>query len=89
MPRPGWCGWPTRHPSGVRPGPVAAGRGGAAPARPAPAAGAAVGAGGLGQQLDNSTKMFAGGEVATMLLVFIALVALADKVSAWLREALA
>ena len=48
-----------------------------------------VGAGGLGQQLDNSTKMFAGGEVATMLLVFIALVALADQVSAWLRKALA
>ena len=38
-----------------------------------------VGAGGLGQQLDNSTKMFAGGEVATMLLVFVALVALADR----------
>ncbi len=47
-----------------------------------------VGAGGLGQQLDNSMKMFNGGEVATMLLVFIALVALADKVSAWLRRAL-
>lgn len=48
-----------------------------------------VGAGGLGQQLDNSTKMFAGGEVATMLLVFVALVALADRTSAWLRRALA
>ena len=48
-----------------------------------------VGAGGLGQQLDNSTKMFAGGEVATMLLAFVALVALADRVSTWLREALA
>jgi phosphonate transport system permease protein len=48
-----------------------------------------VGAGGLGQQLDNSMKMFNGGEVATMLLVFIALVALADRVSAWLRKALA
>ena len=47
-----------------------------------------VGAGGLGQQLDNSMKMFNGGEVATMLLVFIALVALADKVSAWLRRSL-
>ena len=47
-----------------------------------------VGAGGLGQQLDNSTKMFAGGEVATMLLVFVALVALADHTSAWLRRAL-
>jgi phosphonate transport system permease protein len=47
-----------------------------------------VGAGGLGQQLDNSMKMFNGGEVATMLLVFIALVALADAVSAWLRRQL-
>ncbi len=47
-----------------------------------------VGAGGLGQQLDNSMKMFAGGEVATMLLVFIALVALADRASAWLRHTL-
>ena len=47
-----------------------------------------VGAGGLGQQLDNSMKMFNGGEVATMLLVFMALVALADRVSAWLRKAL-
>ncbi len=47
-----------------------------------------VGAGGLGQQLDNSTKMFAGGEVATMLLVFVALVALADRTSAWLRRTL-
>ena len=48
-----------------------------------------VGAGGLGQQLDNSMKMFNGGEVATLLLVFIALVALADRLSAWLRKALA
>jgi len=47
-----------------------------------------VGAGGLGQQLDNSMKMFNGGEVATMLLVFMALVALADRVSAWLRRTL-
>ena len=47
-----------------------------------------VGAGGLGQQMDNSTKMFNGGEVATMLLVFIALVALADRASSHLRKAL-
>lgn len=47
-----------------------------------------VGAGGLGQQLDNAMKMFNGGEVATMLLVFMALVALADRVSAGLRKAL-
>ena len=44
-----------------------------------------VGAGGLGQQMDSSLKMLAGNEVATMLLVFIALVALADGISAWLR----
>lgn len=48
-----------------------------------------VGAGGLGQQLDNSMKMFNGGEVATMLLVFVALVAVADRTSAWLRKVLA
>ena len=47
-----------------------------------------VGAGGLGQQLDNSMKMFNGGEVSSMLLVFVALVALADQTSAWLRRAL-
>lgn len=47
-----------------------------------------VGAGGLGQQLDNSMKMFNGGEVATMLLVFMALVALADALSSWLRRVL-
>jgi phosphonate transport system permease protein len=47
-----------------------------------------VGAGGLGQQLDNSMKMFNGGEVATLLLIFIVLVALADSVSDWLRRAL-
>jgi len=42
-----------------------------------------VGAGGLGQELDNSMKMFNGGEVSTMLIVFILLVALADAVSAF------
>jgi phosphonate transport system permease protein len=48
-----------------------------------------VGAGGLGQQMDSSMKMFAGNEVATMLLVFVALVALADRASAVLRRAFA
>jgi phosphonate transport system permease protein len=48
-----------------------------------------VGAGGLGQQMDLSMKMFNGGEVSTMLLVFIALVAATDRLSAWLRRALA
>lgn len=47
-----------------------------------------VGAGGLGQQMDNAMKMFNGSEVATMLLVFMALVALADRVSSGLRKAL-
>ncbi len=47
-----------------------------------------VGAGGLGQQLDNSMKMFNGGEVSTLLLVFVLLVALADRASVWLRRAL-
>jgi phosphonate transport system permease protein len=47
-----------------------------------------VGAGGLGQEMDSSLKMLAGNEVATMLLVFIALVALADGLSAWLRRSL-
>ena len=48
-----------------------------------------VGAGGLGQQMDASMKMFEGAEVATMLLVFMALVWLADRISAWLRQRLA
>ena len=47
-----------------------------------------VGAGGLGQQMDNSMKMFNGGEVLTMLAVFVALVALADRVSSGLRRVL-
>jgi len=47
-----------------------------------------VGAGGLGQLLDGSLKMFAGGEVLTVLLVFVVLVALADRLSAALRRAL-
>lgn len=48
-----------------------------------------VGAGGLGQQMDASMKMFNGSEVATMLLVFMALVWLADRVSSLLRKSLA
>ena len=47
-----------------------------------------VGAGGLGQQIDSSMKMFNGAEVSTMLLVFVALVAGTDRLSAWLRRAL-
>ncbi len=47
-----------------------------------------VGAGGLGQQMDGAMKMFNGAEVASMLLIFVALVALADQFSGWLRKAL-
>ena len=48
-----------------------------------------VGAGGLGQMMDASMKMFDGSEVATMLLVFMALVWVADRISAGLRKWLA
>jgi phosphonate transport system permease protein len=47
-----------------------------------------VGAGGLGQRLDESTKMMAGGEVATILTMFVLLVAAADLVSKFLRRRL-
>jgi len=48
-----------------------------------------VGAGGLGQQIDLSLRMFAGGEVASMLLTFLLLVLLADQLSRLLRGRLA
>jgi phosphonate transport system permease protein len=48
-----------------------------------------VGAGGLGQQLITSLKMFNGAEVSTILIVFIVLVWMADWVSARLRQVLA
>lgn len=48
-----------------------------------------VGAGGLGQRMDESLKMLAGDEVATMLIVFVLLVACADGVSKLLRARLA
>ena len=44
-----------------------------------------VGAGGLGQQMELSMKMLAGGEVVMFLLAFVALVSLADLVSKRLR----
>lgn len=47
-----------------------------------------VGAGGLGQRMEESTRMMAGGEVATILVVFVLLVALADLVSKLLRRRL-
>lgn len=48
-----------------------------------------VGAGGLGQRMDESMKMLAGGEVASMLIIFILLVACADGISKLLRWRLA
>jgi len=48
-----------------------------------------VGAGGLGQQMDTSMKMFNGSEVSTMLMVFVLLVWIADWASARLRRVLA
>jgi len=47
-----------------------------------------VGAGGLGQQMELSLRMFAGNEVASMLLVFLVLVLGADWISRLLRERL-
>jgi len=48
-----------------------------------------VGAGGLGQLLDQSLKMLSGGEVSSIALVFLALVFLADAISLALRKVLA
>lgn len=48
-----------------------------------------VGAGGLGQQIDLSLRMFAGGEVASILLTFLLLVLLADQISRLIRARLA
>lgn len=45
-----------------------------------------VGAGGLGQRMDESMRMMAGGEVATILIVLVLLVAVADVVSKLLRK---
>ncbi len=48
-----------------------------------------VGAGGLGQMIDLSIRMFAGGEVATILGTFLILVLFADQLSSLLRRRLA
>lgn len=48
-----------------------------------------VGAGGLGQQMELSMKMLAGGEVLTMLSMFVLLIFMADLVSAALRKVFA
>lgn len=47
-----------------------------------------VGAGGLGQLMDQSIKMLNGGEASTILLMFLALVLLADALSSLLRKSL-
>ena len=48
-----------------------------------------VGAGGLGQMIDLSIRMFAGGEVVSILLTFLLLVLVADQISLQLRRRLA
>ncbi|MCE9658999.1 MAG: ABC transporter permease [Burkholderiales bacterium] len=48
-----------------------------------------VGAGGLGQLMDQSMKMLNGGEASTILLTFLLLVVLADAASAVIRRVLA
>ena len=48
-----------------------------------------VGAGGLGQLMDQSMKMLNGGEVSTILIIFLLLVLLADAISAAIRKLLA
>ncbi len=48
-----------------------------------------VGAGGLGQLMDQSMKMLAGGEACSILAVFLLLVLVADGLSALLRRVLA
>lgn len=48
-----------------------------------------VGAGGLGQLMDQSMKMLNGGEVSTILIVFLLLVLLADYISLLIRRQLA
>ena len=48
-----------------------------------------VGAGGLGQLMDQSMKMLNGGEVSTILIMFLFLVLLADYISLIIRRQLA
>ena len=48
-----------------------------------------VGAGGLGQLMDQSMKMLNGGEASTILLTFLALVIVADALSVVIRRVLA
>ena len=48
-----------------------------------------VGAGGLGQLMDQSMKMLNGGEASSILITFLALVVLADAISHVIRKVLA
>jgi phosphonate transport system permease protein len=48
-----------------------------------------VGAGGLGQLMDQSMKMLNGGEVSTILIIFLLLVLVADAISGAVRKTLA
>ena len=45
-----------------------------------------VGAGGLGQLMDQAMKMLNGGEACSILIVFFILVVFADQISVWLRK---
>ena len=47
-----------------------------------------VGAGGLGQLMDQSMKMLNGGEVSTILIIFLLLVLVADAISGAVRKTL-
>lgn len=47
-----------------------------------------VGAGGLGQLMDQSMKMLNGGEAATILATFLALVLISDAISVALQKLL-
>lgn len=47
-----------------------------------------VGAGGLGQLMDQSMKMLNGGEVSAILIIFLALVLIADYISLAIRKQL-
>jgi phosphonate transport system permease protein len=48
-----------------------------------------VGAGGLGQLMDQSMKMLNGGEASSILITFLLLVLLADAISLGLRKLVA
>ncbi len=45
-----------------------------------------VGAGGIGQQIEISMRMFKYGQVMTLILIILVLVTLSDKFSSWVRN---